>query len=147
MTDTSKASGFPYKSLIWALVTVLSIFLFKDELKQLLNHSEELTVFGVSVKTSKKEVIKLTAAIEGYQGQVSELIEQLDTQEFKVNQLEKLKEKLEKDIAKCPEVEKSTRLLNTEIDKIFKSNNTIKSKTDQLKSVKIITGYKMLNSN
>ncbi len=50
------------KALIWAVVTVLTIFLFKSELKDLLSQSEELTVFGVSVKTSKKEVNQLTTA-------------------------------------------------------------------------------------
>ncbi len=145
-TDTSKTATFPFKTLIWALVVVLALFLFKREVKQLLNTSEELSLFGINVKTSRGQIVKLTDSINAYKDRITNLIGAVEGQEKEISKLEKLKKKLENDVAQCPAITKNTELLNTEYHQISRNNTAIKKKAAALKSVKILSNYRALDT-
>lgn len=141
MAPNENSKNFPYSTLIWAVVALISIFLFKPELKGLLSKSDELTVFGITVKSSRTEILQLTDSINAHKNSIANLVAEVEGQEGEIKQLEKLKNKLEKDLNKCPGQENNTRELNYEFNQIFRNNTEIKRKADALKSVRIITDF------
>ncbi|CAH8289724.1 hypothetical protein EV196_107222 [Mariniflexile fucanivorans] len=131
-------TSFPFKTLIWALVAVIVLFVFKGELKGLITNAEEFKVFGIEIKASKEQVNKLQTAITSYETKITDLTSQITTQENQIQSLHEVKTQLEKDLAKCPALEKNAVIFNAQLNKIFKSNDEIKTQSDQLKKVEIL---------
>ena len=137
-SETAK-SLFPYKTLIWAIVAVIAIFLFKSELGGLLKNAEKLSLFGIDIEVGKKQADKLSAAINAYELDIASFNDQVVAQQGQIEDLERLKTKLQREIANCPNAGASVRQLNLEYDKIFKANTELKKKSDAIKDTKIIT--------
>ncbi|WP_372756193.1 hypothetical protein [Mariniflexile sp.] len=131
-------TSFPYKTLIWALVAVIALFVFKEQLQHLLTNAEEFKVFGIEIKASKEQVNKLQDAIISYETKITDLTSQITTQENQIQSLYDVKIQLEKDLAKCPSLEKNTLLFNSQLNKIFENSDEIKTKSDKLKNVEIL---------
>ncbi len=147
MDENAKtSSGFPYKTLIWALFAVVALFLFRNELKGLLNRSEELSLFGINVKTSEGEIAKLTDSIQIHQDRILSLVEEVEGQEEEIAKLKQLKDQLARQASNCPGIENNTKLLNAEYGRILRNNSIIKKKADELKSVKMITDFKSVQN-
>lgn len=142
--DVKPNSGFPYKTLIWALVAVVALFLFRNELKGLLNRSEELSLFGINVKTSEGEISKLTDSIQMHQSRIVSLVEEIGIQEEEIAKLKLLKDQLARQASNCPGIEDNTKLLNAEYGRILRNNSIIKKKADELKSVQMMTSFKAI---
>jgi septal ring factor EnvC (AmiA/AmiB activator) len=142
---STQKSNFPYKTLIWVLFAVLALFIFKPELKQLLNNAEELTVFGIEIKAGKEKAHKLEVAIEKFKNNIADLSSQITDQQDRINSLNKLKKELEKDIANCPDAKKSTLLFNAQVMQIYDKNKTLKTQSDKLKNVKILERNTLTN--
>lgn len=130
--------NFPYKSLIWALFAIIAIFLFRDELKKLITNTEHLSVFGVEIKASPEKANKLLDSIRSFETTVAALSNQLASQQNKIKKLDKLKEELEEDLARCPDAKETSIKFNKQVSKIFDANLSMKAKSDKLSSTSIL---------
>ena len=139
-------STFPYKTLIWAVFAVLVIFLFKAEFKSLLSNAEELNVFGINIKASKDVANRLQDTIQNFENQIEGLSNELTFQQQQIERLDQLKKDLEKDLAKCPDAKGSVFAFNAQFQKIATENKELKSKSNILKNVDILTRNKITNS-
>lgn len=137
---------FPYKTLIWAVFAVLVIFLFKAEFKNLLSNAEELSVFGINIKASKDVANRLQDTIESFESQIEGLSDEITFQQQQMERLDQLKTNLEKDLAKCPDARSSVSAFNTQFQKIATENQELKSKSNILKNVDILTRNKLTNT-
>lgn len=145
-SNTKKTAGnFPYKTLIWAVFALAALFLFKGELKSMLLQADEVAIFGIELKVGKEKAVKLESAIQGYEDQIAEFNEQITKQQEHIKGLEKLQDRLEDDIASCPEARENAKLLNMEYAKIFKANTDLQKQTDVLKNTKILQRMKVNN--
>ena len=136
--ETPKAA-FPYKTLIWAVVAVIAIFLFKSEIGGLLSKAEKLSLFGIDIEVGKQQAEKLSSAIAEYELDIEDFNKQVAEQQGQIEALEALKGRLQREIANCPSARPSVRQLNLEFDKIQKANIQLKKKSDAIKNTKIMT--------
>ena len=59
---------FPYKTLIWAVVAVIALFLFREGLEHLIFKMEEVVLFDrVKVKVNKSESEALAVAEQEFE--------------------------------------------------------------------------------
>lgn len=130
--------NFPYKTLIWAVFALLAILMFKTELKQLITNTEELSLFGVEIKASEEKANKLQDSISNFETTIANLSTQLTNQQSKINDLDKLKLQLEKDLANCPEAKETTKEYNAQVASIFNTNKDLKYKSDRLINTNIL---------
>lgn len=138
--ETSQArlkSNFPFKTLFWVLFAVFAVLIFKPELKRLLDKTEELTLFGIEIKAGKQKAAELKSAITNYENDIAVLSSQITDQQSRIKSLNELRKQLEKDLANCPGASENSRLLNTQFREIISNNMELKTKSDQLKKVKI----------
>lgn len=149
--------NFPYKTLIWAVLAALAILIFRTELKQLISNTEELSLFGVEIKASEEKANKLQDSIQNFEATIADLSTQLTNQQNKIDDLDKLKAQLEKDLAECPEAKEASMKFNAEVTRIFDTNKDLKYKSDKLintnilksstYNVKLIVPSNMVNAN
>ena len=137
MTDT-KNTHFPYKTLIWALLAALSLFLFKPELKRLLSNAEKVSVFGIEINASKEQVKKLQDSIQSFEAEISSLSGQITNQEHEIQALDDLKTQLQNDLSNCPRARANTAKLNLQLNKIMANNSKIINKSEKLKNMEIL---------
>lgn len=137
MSEPKIINNFPFKTLIWALFATLALFLFKQELKNLLNNTEELTVFGVVIKANKEKALKLESVMQNFQKEIAGLSDRVTDQQNRIKLLRRLKRQLEVDIANCPAAKNNVASFNTQFAKVFKNNDKLKVQSDKLKNVKI----------
>ncbi|NJX14923.1 hypothetical protein ABI125_07175 [Tamlana crocina] len=134
--DTAK---FPHKTLIWAVFGLIAIFLFKPELKLLISHAENVSVFGVEITASREKVRKLHDSIQNFESTIADLSNQLTNQQDKLKNLDKLKTKLENDLAECPKAKEASALLNKQVRQLSTTNHELINKSDQLAKSSILT--------
>lgn len=130
--------NFPYKTLIWAVFAILAILMFRTELKQLISNTEEFSLFGVEIKASEEKANKLQDSIQNFEAVIADLSVQLTNQQNKINDLDKLKSQLEKDLANCPDAKEATKKYNDQVTSIFKTNKTLKYQSDKLIGTNIL---------
>ena len=137
-TQENKKSNFPYKTLIWASLALIALFLFKTEVGGLLSRASEVSLFGIELKVGKEQAAKLEIAIQGYKDKINGFSEQVAMQQERIHSLEGLREQLEQDIANCPKAKESAVKLNAEFSKIFEANAEIKERSDILRDTRIL---------
>lgn len=133
------ATKFPYKTLIWAVFGLIAIFLFKPELKLLISHAENVSVFGVEITASREKVQKLHDSIQNFENTIADLSNQLTKQQDKLKDLDELKTKLENDLAECPKAKEASALLNRQVRQLSTTNHELINKSDQLAKSNILT--------
>lgn len=149
--------NFPYKTLIWAVFAALGLIIFRPELKLLITNTEELSLFGVEIKASEEKANKLQDSIQNFETTIADLSNQLTSQQNKINDLDKLKAQLEKDLAACPDAKETSKQFNAQVSKIVNANKDLKFKSDKLintnilknstYNVKLIVPSNMANAN
>lgn len=130
-------SSFPFKTLIWALLALVAIFLFKNEIKGMLNDAEKLTLFGIEIQTGKETAAKLEAAAAKYNDQITALMQEISNQQMKIENIEELKKQLEENIPDCPEAQKTADLINANVQDMVILKKDIRLKSNVLKDIKI----------
>ena len=126
-------SHFPYKTLIWALLAALTLFIFKPQIEMLLTDAEHIVVFGIEIKTNKEQANKLTDSIQQFETQINSLSGQITTQQNQIKTLDRLRAKLENDLKKCPDAQENVKEYSLQLNQIFKANTELKTKSDVLK--------------
>ncbi len=136
--DQPKKASFPYKTLIWATLALVALFLFKPELKSLLSSAEEVSLFGMEFKVGKEKAAKLEIAIQRYKKEIDDFNVQMNEQQKHIAKLEEIKTDLESSIADCPSTRENAQQLNTELGIIMRTNKVLKQKSDVLKNTTIL---------
>ena len=131
-------SNFPYKTLIWASLALVALFLFKTEVGGLLSRASEVSLFGIELKVGKEQAAKLEVAIQGYKDQINGFSEQVAMQQERIQELEGLRERLQQDIENCPDAKESSAMLNAQFVKILEANTDLKQRSDVLKDTRIL---------
>jgi len=130
--------NFPYKTLIWAVFAAVALFVFRPELKLLITNTEELSLFGVEIKASEKKVNTLKDSIQNFETTITALSNQLRNQQNRINDLDQLKAKLEKELAACPEAKEISKRFNAQVTNIVNTNKDLKIKSDKLINTRIL---------
>lgn len=139
MSTPDKSTNFPYKTLLWVIFAMVVVFLFRQPLIHLLEEAEEVTIWDkVKIKVSKSDVRKLEEAQAEYEAQIAQLNKLLSHQNNTINGLTVIKEKLEQDIANCPEAEETAEAFNLEFVKIKETNQDIRSQSDKLQKTNLL---------
>lgn len=136
--DQPKKTSFPYKTLIWAVLALIALFLFKPELKSLLSSAEEVSLFGMEFKVGKEKAAKLEIAIQRYKKEIDDFNIQMEEQQKHIVKLEEIKTNLENSIAECPSTRENAQQLNTELGIIMRTNKVLQQKSDVLKNTQIL---------
>ena len=142
---TNEQTSFPYKTLIWAVLAAISIFLFKPQIGDLLTGAEHINVFGIEIKTNKEQAIKLKDSIHQFEVQIASLSTQINTQQDQIQELDKLSSKLKNDLAECPKASDNVIKYNAQLSTLFKASKALKTQSDDLKDVKILKMSPVLN--
>jgi len=135
--------NFPYKTLIWAALALIAIFLFKGELKGLLSNAEELSLFGIDLKVGKEKAQRLTDSIVKYKDELIAINDQMEQQESVIRSLKEKNTNLANRASSCPQVRGQAEALNADYQKVLDTSNEIKSKTASLRekySIKKVGG-------
>ncbi|KJD36329.1 hypothetical protein PW52_07010 [Tamlana sedimentorum] len=141
----SDKSNFPYKTLIWALVALIALFLFKSQFENLLTNASELNIMGVVIKTNDKNAQRLKDSLNRYKTEVdktiTDLTDQLSENEADIKQLVLNNSDLKKQITSCTgdKVNQTPVFVGTDIMKMLKRNNELKAKTNEIKKVDILS--------
>lgn len=141
----SNKSNFPYKTLIWALVALIALFLFKNQFENLISNASELNIMGVVIKTNDKNAQRLKDSLNRYKTEVdktiTDLTDQLSENETDIKQLVLNNADLKKQITKCTgnNVNQTPVFVGTDIMKMLKKNDELKAKTNQIKKVDILS--------
>lgn len=135
---SNEKTQFPYKTLIWALLAALALFLFKPQIENLLTDAEHITLFGIEIKINKEQAQKLADSIHQFKDKIEGLSTQITAQQEHIKTLDQLRSKLEKDLEKCPDARVNAQQYNIQLNEIFKANNELKTKSDNLKNIKIL---------
>ncbi|NKI33146.1 hypothetical protein [Croceivirga thetidis] len=136
---------FPYKTLIWALVALVALFLFKTQIAGLLEDSEEVNVFGIGIKVSKDESDKLLLAQNEFRDKEEELNQKIEQQEVVMDSLNALAKNLAGEIQGCQAAQSTAVKLNSNIRMLENLNGTIKREQVELKDYQIIQRKSSLN--
>lgn len=97
--------NFPFKTLIWAVVLLLSFIIFKSEVKNLLSNAVEVSILGNTVKVSEKESEELLAAQISFDGKLQELIKHIQNQDTTIFSLNDLIENLKGELDGCSQAQ------------------------------------------
>lgn len=129
---------FPYKTLIWALVALVALFLFKTEIAGLLKDSEEVNIFGINIKVTKDQSDKLLLAQNEFRQKEEVLNQKIEGQEMVMDSLSLLTSNLAGQIEGCQAAKSTAVKLNSNIRKLESLNGTIKRDQIELKDYQII---------
>ncbi len=135
--NEKKAKGFPYKTLIWASLALVAMFLFKTEFKDLLSKADEVSLFGIELKVGKEKAEELEKAITKYKDQITAFNEQMTEQQDHIQKLETLKQGLEEDLAACPSASEKAMMWNREFEMVKDGNIKLQERSEILKNTKI----------
>ncbi|KJD31409.1 hypothetical protein PK35_14970 [Tamlana nanhaiensis] len=139
----SDKSNFPYKTLIWALVALIALFLFKSQFENALTNATEINILGVVIKTNDENALRLRDSLVHYKKEVdqtvTDLSAQLSLQEKSLNQLIINNKDLKDKLKTCNiEVNQPSTLIGTDIFKMLKKNSELKNQIDAIKKVEIM---------
>lgn len=136
-SEETNVKSFPYKTLIWALLALAAMFLFKTEFKDLLSKADEVSLFGIELKVGKEKAAELEKAITTYKDQITAFNKRMTEQQDHIKNLEALKSGLEQDVANCPQAAEKAMMLNQEFEIIRDGNIKLQEQSEKLKNTKI----------
>ncbi|KQC31345.1 hypothetical protein [Flagellimonas eckloniae] len=129
---------FPFKTLIWAVVAIAALVLFKPEIGNLLNNSNEIDVFGVNIKVSDQQSEELLKEQKKFEEQASDLNEQIKNQDTAIDSLNLLASHLAGQIQGCQGAQSTAKKIDSSIRNLNILNKNIKREPFLLKDYQII---------
>ncbi|MDC8004239.1 hypothetical protein POV27_09265 [Aureisphaera galaxeae] len=136
-SEETKSKSFPYKTLIWALLALVAMFLFKTEFKELLSKANEVSLFGIELKVGEEQAEELEQAIAKYKDEIMAFDSQMAEQQDHIRKLERLKQGLEKDLANCPRASEKALMLDEEFKIVLDGNKELQKQSDVIRNWKI----------
>ena len=133
---------FPFKTLIWAVVAVAALVLFKPEIANLLLNSNEIDVFGVNIKVSDKQSKELLMAQKDFENQANDLNEKIRSQDMAIDSLNLLASNLSGQIQGCQDAQSTAKKIDSSIRSLNILNKNIKKEPFLLKDYQIIKAKK-----
>lgn len=129
---------FPFKTLIWALLAVAALFLFKQEVSHLLNHSEEIKIFGIEFKASKEQIVELLEAQKMFEEQKEKLMGKIRYQEKAMDSLNILTANLAGQIQGCQGAKTTALEIDSSLSRLKLFNKNMKQEKFLLEKFHII---------
>ena len=133
---------FPYKTLIWAIVVLVGLFLFKPEIARLISNSQEIDVLGVKIKVSEKQSEELLAAETEFETQKKDLTVKIQKQEIAMDSLNLLASNLSGQIQGCQDAQSTAKKIDSSIRNLNILNRDLKKEPFLLKDYQIIKAKK-----
>lgn len=131
--------NFPYKTLIWALVTVSALVIFRNDLSGMISNTEEFTIFEkITLKVSKSESKALKIAQVEYEKKIDSLNYRINIQNRDIVALDSLSDKLSSQIKDCNNSKALTDSMRTKFNRINMASKYLKVQSDVLKNTKMI---------
>ena len=118
--------AFPFKTLIWAVVAIAALFLFKPEIASLLKNSQEVNVFGINIKVSEKQSEELLVAQKKFEEQAAHLNQKIEQQETAMDSLNILTANLTGQIQGCQSAQSTAIKIDSSLRKLNILNQNIK---------------------
>ncbi|PIB39220.1 hypothetical protein [Maribacter sp. 4G9] len=117
---------FPFRTLIWAVVAIAALLLFKPEIATLLANSNEINVFGVNIKVNDQQSEALLKAQKTFEAQASDLIGQIKNQEMALDSLNLLASHLKGQILGCKGAQATAKKIDSSVKNLNILNRNIK---------------------
>ena len=133
---------FPYKTLIWAVVAVAALILFKPQIANLLLNSNEVDVFGVNIKVSNKQSEELLNAQKDFEEQAADLNQKIISQDMAIDSLNLLASNLSGQIQGCQDAQSTAKKIDSSIRNLNILNKNLKKEPFLLKDYQIIRAKK-----
>ena len=133
---------FPYKTLIWAVVAVAALILFKPQIANLLLNSNEVDVFGVSIKVNDKQSEELLNAQKDFEEQAADLNQKIMSQNMAIDSLNLLASNLSGQIQGCQDAQSTAKKIDSSIRNLNILNKNLKKEPFLLKDYQIIRAKK-----
>lgn len=133
---------FPFKTLIWAIVAIAALFLFKPEIAKLLLNSNEIDVFGVNIKVSEAQSDELLRAQKEFEQQASHLNEKIKNQDMAIDSLNLLASNLSGQIQGCQDAQSTAKKIDSSIRNLNILNKNLKKEPFLMKDYQIIKAKK-----
>ncbi|TAI49588.1 hypothetical protein [Flagellimonas allohymeniacidonis] len=133
---------FPYKTLIWAVVAVAALVLFKPQIANLLLNSNEIDVFGVSIKVNDKQSKELLNAQKDFEDQAADLNQKIINQDMAIDYLNLLASNLSGQIQGCQDAQSTAKQIDSSIRNLNILNKNLKKEPFLLKDYQIIRAKK-----
>ena len=130
---------FPYKTLIWAVVVVICLFLFKQPLMAMLSNTEEITILGNTLKVSKDESNALKESEQEYQGKINELNTMIGQQDSTIQVLTQQTNNLLADVQDCAQAKEAAKSVNSSLTHLNAANAQIKDRSAVIDRIKILS--------
>jgi len=109
-------NNFPFKHLIWAIVVVVALFLFRQSWMHIVYETEEITVFNkVSLKVKKGHSEALKQAETEFRNQVDSLNQMVTSLDGALDNLEIQTNTFLNDIKDCDQAKEAAGILKEHI--------------------------------
>lgn len=130
---------FPFKTLIWAAVTMFTLFLFREPLAEPFRNMEEIIIFEhFTMKVKKSDISALQEVEQKYNDQIKALSDNFISQQTEMNKIQELNKQLQKEISKCKPASDASSLLEAKYKEASKNDLKIKSQIEQLSKFKVL---------
>nr|WP_299174658.1 hypothetical protein [uncultured Allomuricauda sp.] len=129
---------FPFKTLIWAVVVLTVLFLFKPEIARTIVNSQEIDVFGVKIKVSEQQSEELLIAQTEFEAQAKDLNAKIQKQEVAMDSLNLLAVNLSGQIQGCQDAQNTSKKIDSSLKSLNALNSNIKRQPLLLKDYQII---------
>lgn len=133
---------FPFKTLIWAIVAIVALLLFKPEIAKLLRNSNEIDVFGVNIRVSEEQSEELLKAQKDFEEQAWDLNEKIRSQDMAIDSLNLLASNLSGQIQGCQDAQSTAKKIDSSIRNLNILNKNLKKEPFLMKDYQIIKAKK-----
>ena len=135
--------SFPFKTLIWAVVVLAIVFLFKDQLAQVIGNSKNIEVFGVKIAVSEQEIEALLAEQENYEKQLVELDQELKQHGQTISSLNGLIARLKQSSENCNDARDIANTLDRRYLELQSQNRKLVEESATIKDLKAVRMTKL----
>lgn len=130
--------AFPFKTLIWAVVVLTVLFLFKPEIARTIVNSQEIDVFGIKIKVSEQQSEELLIAQNEFEAQAKDLNVKIQKQDVAMDSLNLLASNLSGQIQGCQDAQNTAEKIDSSLKSLSTLNSNLKRQPLLIKDYQII---------
>ena len=131
--------NFPYKHLIWAVVTVIALFLFKGAWIHLIMKMEEVEILDkVTIKVSQEDAKLLEQEKDKLHREIADLKSTVTSQQAQLTSLSKSADRLTDELKDCGGKEEEAVAFKASVDSMKSTNENVLRRSRVLFDKKVI---------
>lgn len=132
-------NNFPFKTLIWAFVVVIALFLFRSAWEHLIFNVKKFVLFDkVEVEMSESDYDKIADLVTDYELKIESLEHNADLLTQNSDALEGQIAKFKSEAAQCEEAQKIAEIASSQSAMIEQLNSQIKRDAMSIKDAHVI---------